>query len=124
MWSIFKDYTFSAAHYIPGHTGGCERMHGHNYRVRVWVEADELDELGMVMDFADLRRIVGEVLDPFDHRVINEIPPFDGGLTTSAERLAEHVHHEVGSRLPGPRVRLGKVEVWESEGACAVFRAG
>jgi len=121
MWSIFKDYTFSAAHFIPGHKGGCERMHGHNYRVRVWVEADELDELGMVIDFAELRRVVAEVLDPFDHQVINEIPPFDRG-STSAERLAEYVHQEVRSRLGDPRVRVAKVEVWESDGACAVYR--
>jgi 6-pyruvoyltetrahydropterin/6-carboxytetrahydropterin synthase len=98
-------------------------MHGHNYRVRVWVEADELDELGMVIDFADLRRVVGEVLDPLDHRVINEIPPFDR-VSTSAERVAEYVHREVRRRLVEPRVRVGKVEVWESDGACAVYRHG
>ena len=73
MFRIFKDFTFSAGHSIRGHTGGCENLHGHNYRVRIHLVAAELDELGMVLDFADLKAIAAEILGPFDHRVINEI---------------------------------------------------
>ena len=55
MHTIFKDFTFAAAHAIRGHTRGCENLHGHNYRVRVHLAAERLDALGMVLDFADLR---------------------------------------------------------------------
>jgi len=120
MYTVFKDFTFSAAHQIRGHTGGCERVHGHNYRVRVHVSAAALDPLGMVLDFADLKAVVGDVLGPFDHRLLNDVPPFDQRNTT-AELLAEHVFGAVQERLPDARLQVARVEVWESEGACAIY---
>jgi 6-pyruvoyltetrahydropterin/6-carboxytetrahydropterin synthase len=120
MFTVFKDFTFSAAHQIRGHQGGCERMHGHNYRVRVVVQSERLDELGMVIDFADLKAVMAEILGPFDHRVINELPPFDVRNTT-AELLAEYVHQESSRRLQERRLVVARVEVWENESACAVY---
>jgi 6-pyruvoyltetrahydropterin/6-carboxytetrahydropterin synthase len=121
MHTIFKDFQFAAAHAIRGHTRGCENLHGHNYRVRVHVAARALDELGMVLDFADLKAMVEEVVGPFDHRVINDVPPFDERNTT-AERLSEFVFAEVERRLAGQeRVRVTRVEVWENETSCAVY---
>jgi 6-pyruvoyltetrahydropterin/6-carboxytetrahydropterin synthase len=120
MYTVFKDFTFAAAHAIRGHTGGCQNLHGHNYRVRVQVAATRLDALGMVIDFADLKRVVGEVLGPFDHRLINDIPPFDQRNTT-AELLAEYVFREVAARLDDERLSVARVEVWENDSACAVY---
>jgi 6-pyruvoyltetrahydropterin/6-carboxytetrahydropterin synthase len=123
MFTIFKDYQFAAAHLIRGHRGECRHLHGHNYRVRVHVAADELDELGMVVDFADLKRITGEVLGPLDHRVINDVPPFDE-INTTAELISRWVCEEMGRRLAEAedgRVWVRKVEVWENDTACAVF---
>lgn len=125
MHTISKDFSFAAAHAIRGHTGGCQNLHGHNYRVRVHLRARQLDELGMVLDFAELKTIMQEVLGPFDHRVINEVPPFDQRNTT-AELLAEYVFGEVGRRLPGSgeprrRIEVTRVEVWENDTACAAY---
>ena len=120
MFTIFKDYSFAAAHSIRGHTGGCENLHGHNYRVRVHVEASELDDLGMVVDFADLKAAQDEVLSPFDHQVINEVPPFDQRNTT-AELFSEYVFHQLALRLDDERVKVRCVEVWENDASCARF---
>jgi 6-pyruvoyltetrahydropterin/6-carboxytetrahydropterin synthase len=125
MYTIFKDFTFAAAHAIRGHTRGCENMHGHNYRVRVHLRAERLDGLGMVLDFADLKEMMQEILGPFDHRVINDIPPFDERNTT-AELFSEYVFQEVARRLARrsedpDRVGIARVEVWENDTACAVF---
>lgn len=120
MYTVFKDFTFAAAHRIRGHTGGCQNLHGHNYRVRVHVAAERLDALGMVIDFADLKRVLTEVLGPFDHRLINDVPPFDQRNTT-AELLAEHVFGEVERRLGDERLTVARVEVWENDSACAIF---
>jgi 6-pyruvoyltetrahydropterin/6-carboxytetrahydropterin synthase len=125
MHAIFKDFSFAAAHAIRGHTRGCQNLHGHNYRVRVHLRARRLDELGMVLDFADLKAIMEEILGPFDHRVINEVPPFDRRNTT-AELLAEYVFDEVGKRLPESagrrrRIEVTRVEVWENDTACAAY---
>jgi 6-pyruvoyltetrahydropterin/6-carboxytetrahydropterin synthase len=126
-FTVFKDFELSAGHAIRGHTRGCQNLHGHNYRVRVQVSARELDALGMVIDFADLKAVVAEVAGRFDHRVINEVPPFDETNTT-AELLARHVYREVARRLAsaavpggGPRVRVERVEVWETPSSCAVY---
>ena len=120
MYTIFKDYSFAAAHRIRGHTGGCENTHGHNYRVRVHVEARERDALGMVVDFADLKVHLDQVLGPFDHRVINDIPPFDERNTT-AELFSEYVFRQMAQRLDDGRVRVRRVEVWENDTSCARF---
>jgi 6-pyruvoyltetrahydropterin/6-carboxytetrahydropterin synthase len=123
MYRIFKDFTFSAGHLIRGHTGGCERLHGHNYRVRIHLCAEQLDALGMVMDFSDLKAMAAEILDPFDHRVINDIPPFDERNTT-AELFSEYVFREVEQRLAADsRVSVERVEVWENDTSCAAFEA-
>jgi 6-pyruvoyltetrahydropterin/6-carboxytetrahydropterin synthase len=138
MYTIFKDFSFAAAHAIRGHTGGCQNLHGHNYRVRVHLRARRLDELGMVLDFADLKAIMQEVVGPFDHQVLNEVPPFDERNTT-AELLARYVFDEVAKRLPArpetddragvggaggadrPRLAVVRVEVWENDTSCAAY---
>jgi 6-pyruvoyltetrahydropterin/6-carboxytetrahydropterin synthase len=119
MYTIFKDYLFSAGHAIRGHTRGCQNLHGHNYRVRVHVAATELDALGMVIDFADLKVIVDEVLGRFDHAVINDIPPFTERNST-AELVAQYAFDEVARRLP-PGRHVRRVEVWESDSSCAIY---
>jgi len=119
MYRISKDFSFSAAHAIRGHTRGCQNLHGHNYRVRIELEAQELDPLGMVLDFSDLKAMAAEILGPFDHHVINEVAPFDDRNTT-AELLAEYVFEEIERRLPG-RVSVARVEVWENDASRAIF---
>lgn len=122
MFTIFKDFTFAAAHAIRGHTRGCQNLHGHNYRVRVHLESERLDELGMVLDYADLKAMMQEILGPFDHHVINEIPPFDERNTT-AELLSQHVFEQVDRRLSGQeRVRVARVDVWENDTSCAMYQ--
>jgi 6-pyruvoyltetrahydropterin/6-carboxytetrahydropterin synthase len=118
-YTIFKDFEFAAAHAIRGHTGGCQNLHGHNYKVRVHVSARELDRLGMVIDFADLKAAVSEVAGRFDHQVINDIPPFDR-INTTAERIAGFLYREMAERMP-ERVTVERVEVWETPTSCAVY---
>jgi 6-pyruvoyltetrahydropterin/6-carboxytetrahydropterin synthase len=124
VFEISKDFTFSAAHQIRLHGGKCERLHGHNWRIRVYVQAAELNRIGMVIDFADLQRLVAEAGARFDHRNINEIPPFDE-LNTTAELIARFFHQEVAARLAASeagRVTVSRVDVWENEGSLASYR--
>jgi 6-pyruvoyltetrahydropterin/6-carboxytetrahydropterin synthase len=124
VFEISKEFMFSAAHQIRFHGGKCERLHGHNWRIRVHARASELNRIGMVIDFADLQRIVADIGGRFDHRNVNEVPPFDE-LNTTAELLARHFYEEANRVLlerEGGRVRVSKVEVWENEGSLAVYR--
>lgn len=120
MFTVFKDFTFAAGHFVRGHQGGCQNLHGHNYRVRVHLAAEELDELGMVLDFSDLKRLVGAAIGHFDHQVINDHPPFDR-INPTAELLSQYVYREVAARLGEPRVRVARVEVWENDTSCALY---
>jgi len=124
IYEVAKDFVFSAAHQIRLHPGKCERLHGHNWRVRVHARSSELNHLGMVVDFADLQRIVADLCARFDHRNVNEVAPFDE-VNTTAENLARFFYVEANRRLDGTedgRVRVSKVEVWENEGSLAVYR--
>jgi len=124
VYEVAKDFVFSAAHQIRLHPGKCERLHGHNWRVRVHARSSELNRLGMVVDFADLQRIVADLCARFDHRNVNEVAPFDE-VNTTAENLARFFYVEANRRLDGTeggRVRVSKVEVWENEGSLAVYR--
>ncbi|HEX9242321.1 MAG TPA: 6-carboxytetrahydropterin synthase QueD [Anaeromyxobacter sp.] len=124
VYEISKDFVFSAAHQIRFHGGKCERLHGHNWRVRVHVRASELNRIGMVIDFADLQTLVAEIGARFDHRNVNEVPPFDVENTT-AELIARFFHVEADRALverEHGRVRVSRVEVWENEGSLAIYR--
>ena len=67
--SVEKDYlVFAAGHFIT-YSGRCEKLHGHNYRARVEVEG-ELDENSLVWDFVSLKRVVRQLVDELDHRML------------------------------------------------------
>ncbi len=123
MYRILKELSFAAGHFIRGHAGECRHPHGHNYRVRLHLETAELDALGMVADFADVKAMLRDIVSPLDHRMINEVPPFTERNAT-AELIAEFVFREAERRLGPGRVRVARVEVWENDTSCAVFEAG
>jgi 6-pyruvoyltetrahydropterin/6-carboxytetrahydropterin synthase len=74
----------------------------------------------MLMDFADAKRILTEALEPFDHRHLNEVPPFDR-LNPSSENIARVVAEAVAERLPDG-VRVASVTAWESDRCAATYR--
>jgi 6-pyruvoyltetrahydropterin/6-carboxytetrahydropterin synthase len=122
MFEITLEESLSAAHALRAYQGACERVHGHNYRVRVSLEGERLDAAGLLMDFVELRRLLREILEPFDHRMLNEVPPFDA-LNPTAENMARHFFDELARRLAGrPAVRVAEVRVWETPGATAAYR--
>ena len=124
-YTIFKEFAFAAAHHIPDHPGKCRHMHGHNYRIRVFIQAERLDPIGMVMDFSHIKAMLKEVVGHFDHRVINDFPPFDTQPPT-AEVLSEFVYRGIEERLEAKDreergLRVAKVEVWENRTSCATY---
>ena len=111
---------FAAAHSLRDYPGDCARLHGHNWKVEVEVEARELDALGMGVDFKTIRRAAREVTDALDHRYLNELPAFET-LNPTAENIAAHLFRELAARLNDERVRVSAVTVWETERACVRY---
>ncbi|MDP8222760.1 MAG: 6-carboxytetrahydropterin synthase QueD [Candidatus Lernaella stagnicola] len=120
MHEITVIRSFSSAHNLRGYRGKCEDLHGHNWRVEITVGAVTLDELGMVLDFKELKKAVDEVLERLDHRLLNDIPPFDE-INPSSENLAKYIFEEVAPLVDDQRVRLLRCNVWESDNAYSTY---
>lgn len=122
MFEASVGETFAAAHFLRDYGGSCERVHGHNYRVVVTVVGSALNGTGLLMDFAELKRMVKGVIGHLDHRFLNEIPPFDA-LNPSTENIAKHLCDEICRCLPkGCPVRVCEVKVWETDTNSASYR--
>ena len=88
---------------------------GRNWKVRVVIEGEKLDATGMLVDFLDVKSLMGEILDRIDHQFLNEIPPFDS-INPSAENIAEYFYQQLTGRLAGTPVpvRIREVKIWET----------
>lgn len=113
MYRTFIETHFSAAHQLYGYPGHCGKLHGHTWKIRVEVETEQIDSIGIGIDFRKLKEITESVLEPLDHHHINEIPPFDKENPT-AENLSRFLYRQIQQQVP-PQVRMVQVTVWESE---------
>jgi 6-pyruvoyltetrahydropterin/6-carboxytetrahydropterin synthase len=120
MFEVSKTIWFCAAHQVRFDGGQCERLHGHNWRVQVTVRAKQLDRIGYVVDFAELKKAAWEAVERFDHGNLNEIAPFTE-INPTAENLAHYVLRELAKRFNDERVRIHCVEIWETENNRAAF---
>ncbi len=111
---------FAAAHSLRGYPGDCQRLHGHNWKVEVEVSARELDELGMVVDFKQIKQATKAATDRLDHQYLNELPPFDQ-LNPTAENIARTLFREISTALSDARIQVDAVTVWETERASARY---
>jgi 6-pyruvoyltetrahydropterin/6-carboxytetrahydropterin synthase len=123
MFEISVEQTFAAGHALRNYKGRCENVHGHNFRVQVKIEGDQLDVTGLLVDFIDVKALMGSVIDRLDHQFLNEIPPFDV-KNPSAENIAEYFHRELTVHLPATAfpVRVREVTVWETDIQSATYR--
>ncbi len=119
MYKISVTTQIAAAHRLRGYEGACENLHGHNWLIRATVVSDQLDSLGMVYDFKKLKLHLHDIVDQLDHRLINDVPPFDVVNPTS-ERIAQFIFDALAPKLPAP-LRLASVEVGESANYLACF---
>lgn len=114
---VIRKFTFDAAHFVPCYHGKCENLHGHTYKLVVKVEGT-MDAEGMVIDFAELKKIVKDnVVDKFDHHCLNDIMP-----VPTAENICIYVWQKIAALLKTERYHLAEVEVWETATNGCVYR--
>lgn len=123
MGEVFEVYVkthFSAAHRLDGYPGDCARTHGHNWIVEAYVRCSKLDEIGIGIDFRDIKEAVKEVLSGLDHCDLNQVEPFTR-VNPSSENIAKHLYQELSRKLNNDTVRISKIQVCETPGAGAYY---
>jgi len=122
MFEVMIERNFSSAHQLRGYKGKCENLHGHNYKIEIYARGSELDNIGLLVDFGELKEAADEVVSYLDHRNINELPPFDEELNPSAENLARYILERVASRVGDERVSVYKVRCFETPTSVATYQ--
>ena len=120
MYEVIIKTGFSAAHQLRYHDGKYENLHGHNWTAIVTVETNELDDIGVGVDFVVLKKKVEKILSRLDYKNINEVPPFDS-KNPSAENIARWLFGELDSQINNDNVRLKRVEIKEFDDCGAAY---
>ncbi len=123
MFEVSVEQVFAAGHALRNYKGKCENIHGHNWRVQVVIEGDRLDGTGLLVDFIDVKDLMGSVIARLDHQFLNEVAPFDV-KNPSAENIAEYFYEQMSTGLavtPVP-VRIREVKIWETDIQSASYR--
>jgi len=111
---------FAAAHWLRNYSGVCNRLHGHNWKVEVDVVAYDLDEIGMGLDFKDIKDATKTLIGELDHRNLNDLSPFDK-LNPTAENISAYLYQELSAKINTDRVQVNAVTLWETERACVTY---
>lgn len=136
--TVTKQYRTETGHRLMDYDGKCSHAHGHSYLWEITVTGN-LDALGMVLDFKDLKEAIAKVLEPFDHAMILqeddqladfllEIPATNGDIqrvitfswNPTAENFAKHAGLQISRLLPED-VYIERVKVWETATSFATW---
>ncbi|MBK7341815.1 MAG: 6-carboxytetrahydropterin synthase QueD [Saprospiraceae bacterium] len=114
---LFKQFTFDSAHFLPNVPEGhkCKAIHGHTYRLVVYIEGPLDPHLEWVMDFADLKHVVDPIVKTLDHHLMNDI----AGLENSTgERISIWLWDQIKPQVP----LMSKIELHETPTSGAVYK--
>jgi len=120
MFELMVETQFASAHQLRGYKGSCEKLHGHNWKVQIFVLAERLNEIDIALDFHELKKLAEEVIMPLDHGFLNDIFPFTE-KNPSSENIAKWIYDSLRKKLDNDDVNLSAVTVWESETASATY---
>jgi 6-pyruvoyltetrahydropterin/6-carboxytetrahydropterin synthase len=131
MFTITKEVYFCYGHRLMNHAGKCRHLHGHSVKASISIQQEQLNEQGMVCDFADIRGSVDAYIDEhLDHNMLlHKDDPIIPLLTASGERfmaLDEHPTAEVLSKmiygyLKQSGFNVAQVVIWETASAYACY---
>ncbi len=134
MFQVSVEEEFAAGHALRGYRGKCENPHGHNYKIRVTLEGASLDNIGLLYDFAELKKAIHATVLKLDHQFMNDIEPFKTN-NPSAENIAKYFYEEIsgflseharksGNGAPeSAYCRVNQVKVWETSTTTATYFA-
>lgn len=114
---IFKVFKFDAAHRLPevGKDHRCAEVHGHSFRVEIYVSGPVDSRFGWVMDFAEMDKAFQPLIDQLDHKYLNDI---EGLMNPTSENIARWIWKRLHLTLP----QLSKIVVQESPDTGCIYR--
>jgi 6-pyruvoyltetrahydropterin/6-carboxytetrahydropterin synthase len=118
VFEIRVEDNFSSAHRLREYKGKCEALHGHNWKVEIFIESENLDKIGIVTDFKKIKKLLSQVLEKLDHAFLNDITYFKNVNPTS-ENIAKYIFVKLQEK--DKKLNLKKVTVWESDNSAASF---
>ncbi|MCK4537615.1 MAG: 6-carboxytetrahydropterin synthase [Candidatus Krumholzibacteria bacterium] len=114
IYTLSTEIELCCSHSLNEYDGDCSRVHGHNWLVRVYYEFKKVDENGLTVDYLRLRADMEKILLPrFDHRHLNEVPPFDR-INPTSENIAAEIFRLLREETAYEGGRLVEVELWET----------
>ena len=120
MFEIIVQHHFCAAHRLIGYDGKCANIHGHNFVVEARITGDQLDNLGILVDFKDVKASLTSIIDVLDHQLLNDLPPFRE-TNPSSENIAKYFYDQLARQLPA-HVRLVEIRIQETPSYAATYR--
>ena len=96
-------------------------MHGHNWKVEVEVCGNKLDNIGMVIDFKEIRNMTKDVVNQLDHRFLNDLIPFKV-INPTAENIAQNIYEELAKAMNSKQqIQVKSIKLWETEKSAVTF---
>jgi len=120
MYELKTITQFSAAHQLRNYNGECEHLHGHNWKIEVYVKGEKLDDDGLLVDFKIIKDKTKEIIKRLDHKFLNDIECFTE-INPSSENIAKYIFDELSKDVTDSRAKVSRVTAWESDNACATY---
>ncbi len=122
QFEVMIERNFSSAHQLRGYKGKCENLHGHNYKIEIYARGRELNNIGLLVDFVELKDAADDLVIYLDHKNLNELEPFIAEQNPSAENVARFVLERLAARIDDDRVRIYKVRCFETPKSVATYQ--
>lgn len=123
MFELTVRSHFDSAHFLRNYQGKCANIHGHCWQIEATVFGDQLDELGMVIDFSVIKAELRQITEELDHKLINDLPEFaEDQANPTAEQLSMYIYKRLKQGLSKHPITMGWVRVWESPNAAVTYR--
>jgi 6-pyruvoyltetrahydropterin/6-carboxytetrahydropterin synthase len=120
MFKLIVKKEFSSAHILHGHPGNCKRMHGHNWLVEAEVQGDNTNEIGMVIDFKEIKNNLKEIVSLLDHQFLNDLEPFINENPT-AENISKYIYKELSNNINTDNIKVSKIKLWETNNSAVTY---
>ena len=119
MYELTVTDSFAAAHVLKGYEGGCEKLHGHTFKIEVTLVSGALDKIGFVVDFTQVKEKLKAFLKELDHSYLNEDVPYFKTNNPTTENLAKYIYQ--GFAKASQPFKIKQVKVWESDDCCVAY---